>query len=284
MIYRFDDLMYRQRAADMQVPLVQVQRVAGREFTGIEYPWQGGNPVVLAKSGASGPNAFLRDLDPETNAFGDLSVVQPMGFGCEDLAFVNNEFGDPGILVVGGTNGAGFFYYTEIAGVGEVRVNPGSNNVGNLFSVSAHPLGDYALTLNVGNAHLRRFEGALMNQSADGPWFQMQNISVVRFQQEGQRALIFGGAFGNPMRAYVIEYRHDLYRCPQPFGNCDLTDVSVPNFNAPPFSAENNTHLNDAAFRPGCDGGVLVGGFTNFAGSSGQLVKFHIVGARDCGP
>jgi hypothetical protein len=283
-IYRFDDATYRHRDANMMPPLTEIRRVAGQEYSGIEYPWAGGNPVVLAKSGQSGPNAFLRDLDPQTNDFGDFIVAQPVGVGCEDLAFVNNEFGDPGILVVCGTNGEGAFYYTEIAGIGEVRVDPGNNNMGNTSVVGAYPGGDYALIVGWSGRHLWRFQDALINTFNDAPWFQRQDIWGVRFQQDGQRALIFGGSFGNPLRAYVIEYRHDLYRCVSPFDNCDFTDVSVPNFGAAPFSAVQGTRLNDAAFRPGCDGGLLVGGYTNFQGSSAQLVKFQVLGARDCGP
>jgi hypothetical protein len=283
-IYRFDDAVYRQRDAAMQVPLAQVQRVAGQEFTGIEYPWDGGHPVVLAKSGQSGPNAFLRDLDPTTDAFGDLVHAQPVGVGCEDLAFVNNEFGDPGILVVCGTNGEGAFYYTWVAGIPEVRVDPGNNNMGNTSAVQAYPGGDYALIMGWSGRHLWRFQDGLINTFNDAPWFQRSDVYALRFQQEGQRALIFGGSFGNPLRGILIEYRHDLYRCPNPFADCDFTDVSIPNFGAAPFAAASGTRLNDAGFRPGCDGGVLVGGKTDFNGSSAQLVKFQIQGARDCGP
>jgi len=212
------------------------------------------------------------------------NLAQPVGVGCEDLAFVNNEFGDPGILVVCGTNGEGAFYYTWVAGIPEVRVDPGNNNMGNTSAVQAYPGGDYALIMGWSGRHLWRFQDGLINTFNDAPWFQRSDVYALRFQQEGQRALIFGGSFGNPLRGILIEYRHDLYRCPNPFADCDFTDVSIPNFGAAPFAAASGTRLNDAGFRPGCDGGVLVGGKTDFNGSTAQLVKFQIQGARDCGP
>ena len=90
-----------------------------------------------------------------------------------------------------------------------------------------------------------------------------------------------GRASGNPLRGTVIEYRHDLFHCPHA-GDCDLTDVSVPGFGEPPYNATSNTYLLDAAFRPGCDGGIVVGGHHSFNSSTGYIIRFQIEGARRC--
>ena len=281
-VWRFDDPMYRQRDAAVMPVAREVLRHAQGDLTGIEYPRDGGPPVVLGRIGPQGSTAVLRELDPLTDTFSGLLASHFSGVGCDDLAFVNNEFGGPGIVIVCGGNGADTLYYTEVAGIGEWRQDPGNNNLGNTSRIAAHPSGDYALAVGWSGRHLWRFEGALFNNFAAAPWFQRDDIYGIRFQQDGQRALIFHGARGNPLAAVVIEYRHDLYDCPLPFDDCDLTDVSIPNFGAPPFSATDQTRLFDAAFRPGCDGGLLVGGASNFQGASAQLIRFQVEGARGC--
>ena len=90
--------------------------------------------------------------------------------------------------------------------------------------------------------------------------------------------MIVGRAGIAPARGTSIEYRHDLYDCVNTDNDCDLTEVSIPNFDAPPWNADRNERLNEAAFRPGCDGGILVGGYSNFNGSNGLVARFQIVG------
>ncbi len=107
-------------------------------------------------------------------------------------------------------------------------------------------------------------------------------IWAVKFQQLGQRALIVGQAGGSPLRGTIIEYRHDKYSCPSPFSNCDFADVSIANFGGAPYNADSSTNLNDAAFRPYCDGGVIVGGKSNYQGSSGKIIEFRIIGGTSC--
>jgi hypothetical protein len=118
-----------------------------------------------------------------------------------------------------------------------------------------------------------------------GDWLQAPNwarlgVWGVTFQQEGQRALIYGQDGVNPVTGTVIEYRHPLYACD--VHGCGETEVPIPNFDAPPYNAQNGTILNDAAFRPGCDGGLLVGGYTNFQGSTGMVIRFQIQNGRAC--
>ena len=89
---------------------------------------------------------------------------------------------------------------------------------------------------------------------------------------------ISGSAFGT-----VIEYRHDEYSCSAPLTpDCDLTEVSIQNFDAPPFSAPDSTSLNDLAWRPGCDGGVIVGGKNDFSGTYGFVATFQLEGGESC--
>ena len=85
-----------------------------------------------------------------------------------------------------------------------------------------------------------------------------------------------------PVRGTVIEFRHDLYRCPVVDRDCDLTEVSIPGFDQPPFNGDRNDRLNHAAFHPACDGGLIVGGYTAFRDEVGYLIRFDIENGQAC--
>ena len=63
---------------------------------------------------------------------------------------------------------------------------------------------------------------------------------------------------------------------------CGLTEVSIPGFDQAPYNADGNHMLRDAAWRPGCDGGVIVGGYTNFNTDLGHIIHFQVVNGRAC--
>jgi len=285
LIVRLDDLAARTGGDATDVLEVYPSHGVADPIHALRYPRGGGLPVVLARRNERSPYwAILRDFDPQTGFAGSFAPLTQTSAGCDDFDFVNNEFGDPGILVVCGFNGADTHYYTEVGGVGEWRADPGNNNLGNTSSVAAYPTGDYALVLSWSGRSVYRFEGGLLNGYSDAPRFSSRAIHSVKFQQEGQRALIVGGAFfgSNEQIGIVIEYRHDLYRCASPGTNCDLTYAHIQGFNAPPYNATSNTTLRDSAFRPGCDGGLVVSGFTDFQNNVGQIIEFQIEGARPC--
>ncbi len=82
----------------------------------------------------------------------------------------------------------------------------------------------------------------------------------------------------------MLEYRHDLYSCDtgaSPCGENAVTDVSIWGFDDAPWQAESNTYIFDTAFRPGCDGGVLVGTYSTASGN-GFLGEFQIENGVDC--
>ena len=117
-----------------------------------------------------------------------------------------------------------------------------------------------------------RDRGGAWSSSSSAPWFSAQGIWGLGFSDDGRRALVVGRASGTSLRGTVLEYRHDLY------DQAEFTDVSVPNFDQPPYNATSNTYLYDVAWRPGCDGGLLVGG----EGTSGQLIEFSLEGGVPC--
>ena len=121
---------------------------------------------------------------------------------------------------------------------------------------------------------LHRFEdGAWLSFGAAPGWTTM-SIFDVSFSGDGRRALVVGQAGGSPLRAPVLEYRHDLYSF------AAITDVSIAGFASASYLGTTSTSLNDSAFRPGCDGGILVGGAAS--AGTGLFIEFQIEGGVTC--
>src|SRR5690606_19495470 len=95
----------------------------------------------------------------------------------------------------------------------------------------------------------------------------VSGIYDVSLSPDGRVGLIVGRAVGSPPRGSVFEYRHDLWSA------SEITDVSIEGFSLAPYLATSNTYLNDSAFRPGCDGGLIVGGRSDFSTSVGLLIE-----------
>jgi hypothetical protein len=251
-------------------------------FVAITHSWLGGNPVILQRNGSSGSwSVTLRQYDPVERVFSGLVTTESSAVGCDDIAYVDNEWGNPGIVVVCGTNGADTLYYTRVADTWVWRHDRelGNTNLGNSVHVASHPSGQYALIVSWSGRAIYRIEGGLLNGYSDAPRFSTRGIWGIGFQQNGARALIVGRASGDPRTGSVIEYRHDEYDC-SGAGDCGLTDVSIPNFAAGRFLGTSNTYLFDVDFRPHCDGGLIVGGDN----ALGLIIEFKIEGegTRPC--
>ena len=283
-VYRLDDAAWRAwMREDESTPVITPypDATSPAAFAAIKRPWDGGLPVILGKGGSnSNKIAYLYTFDPGTGTVSTPFAARSGGYvGCDDFAFADNEFGEPGIFIVCGDGGALTMYYTEIGGVGEWRDNPGNNNLGNTGHTAAHAGGDYALAISWSGRAVYRFEAGSLNGYGDAPRFSTLGIWGITFQQQGQRALIYGRAGGSPLQGTVLEYRHDEYWCMGLTYQCGLTEVSIPNFGAAPWNAGSNGYLYDAAFRPGCDGGVIVG---HNGDGQGIAAEFQIASARQC--
>jgi len=256
---------------------------SGERFVGVEWPPPGegpaggGRPVVLSQSGPTpGYIARLRDLDVPADAFGTFLTAQPTSAGCDDLAFADNEFGTWGIVLVCGTNGADAPYYTEIGGVGSWRPGPAAI-LGNASRAASHGAGDYVLGVSWSGRDLDRFQAGAWLPASAAPGWATLGIWDVSFSPDGSRALIVGQASGGTaLVGTALEYRHDLYSLGA------ITNVSIPGFGAAPYLGTSSTMLDDSAFRPGCDGGLVVGGQTGVSGSTGLLIEFQIEAATPC--
>jgi hypothetical protein len=276
-VIAFSDAAYRRGDGVASFRRLAVS-LGGERPSGIERPRAasggpgGGHPVLLTQSGTSPYVARLRELDPVAETFGGLFVARPTGAGCDDLAFVDNEFGGWGLVLACGTNGAEILYYTEIGGVGEWRL--GTGGYGNVSRLDAPPSGDYALIANWSSDRLHRHEGGALASTSASPSIA-SGIFDVSFSADGRFALVTGRALGTMLRGTVFEFRSDLYR------RTDITDVSIEGFALPPYSATSSTSLTDSAWRPGCDGGLLVGGQLSPT-SVGMIVEFQRAGGVSC--
>lgn len=278
-VIRLDDAAWRAGMGAASFTRTALTR-AGERFTGIERPPSGdgpvgdGRPVVLSASGTSTYIARLRDIDPATSTFGSFIQARATSAGCDDLAFVDNEFGTWGIVLACGVNGADAPYYTEVGGTPEWRPGPAAT-LGNASRAATHGSGDYALVVSWSGRDLDRFQAGAWAAAAPG-WAAI-GVWDVSFSPDFARALIVGRASGGAsLVGTVLEYRHDLY------STAAITNVSIPGFGSAPYLGTSNTNLNDSAFRPGCDGGLIVGGETSFSGSTGIIVEFQIEGGRAC--
>jgi hypothetical protein len=282
-LFVFDHATAQDPAAGPAAALREIAVPAGTAVAAVADGWNGLFAALFRIQSGAGTSAVLRTFDPSTDAFALLAST-PTAAGCTDLALVHNEFGGPGVLITCGINGYAGLFYTEVGGVPELRTGAalGSTDVGNTTYVAAHPSGDYALAVSWSSRRVRRFEGGVMNEAAQAPTFSTRPIWSAAFAPDGGRALVVGGVTVNG-DATVIEYRHDLYACTSGLGaSCDLSEVSVPGITAPPFSAPSDFNLNDAAFRPGCDGGFLVGGVTNFNTDIGMVIRFQLEPGVPC--
>lgn len=274
-IFRFNDALVRAGMATAAATRLSETR-AGERFSAIEYPIapHTGGPVVLSTTQLAAYTAYLRELNTTTDTFSGFSQSWAADAALMDMAWSNNAFGGWGIALVGGFGGTDAPYYTEIASSPTWTPEP-TPSLGAVHRIAAHPSGNYALGIGTtGDGSIHRIEGGAWFNGSTSPSWAFPLFGVA-FQQAGQRALIVGRTRGDPLVGTVLEYRHDLWSTPA------VTDVSIPNFSAPPLSGNANYKLHDAAFRPGCDGGLIAAGETNT--NRGLIIEFGIDGQTSCG-
>jgi hypothetical protein len=188
--------------------------------------------------------------------------------GCQDLAWATDQFNQPAIAIVCGVNGVTLMHLN--AGGQFVTA---SGNAGNTSRVSGRPQGDYALGVCWScNSKLYRFQQGAWNSDYGNPL--VQDGFQIGFSTDGRRALVLGGTFSGKGLAY--EFRHDLFTQNQ------IYDVSIPNFESPPYNADTSVQLNDLAWRPGCDQGLIVGGSSTVGSQKGYLIQFKVDNGTPC--
>jgi hypothetical protein len=276
-VYRFDAQAWA-TSPDSATTLTRLYADDNHSLGDLDFGWEGEHPVLLLSYPVDNYRyPRLRQINPDTGAFEGLNTLSPGSLGpsggdCVGFGRTSNEFGGPGFWVnCGGyPGGADAFFFTEIGGVEEWRKGRTINatNLGNPVGGASHRPGDYTLFYNYSGTIMRAQGGQVIEQRQS---LQGYSFARIQFQQEGQRALLVGG------NLKALEYRHDQFFCAR--GTDCLTDASITGTN-PVTVLPTNTTLTDAAFHPGCDGGLAVGSNTN--SSAGYLFRFRIIGGRAC--
>lgn len=283
-VYRFDTETWA--TSGLATAVTALTPTAADRYMAVEFNENSGEFTLLSANGTgtSSYNVALRSYNAQANTFGFIAA-QATGAGCSDFAFVNNEFGDPGTLIVCGENGYDAVYWTEVAGVNEWRLDLGNNLLGNTSRVAAHPSGNYALLMSWSGDAIYRFQGGLVNGYSAAPRFSTRRIWGAEFAPDGRRALIYGQYMSISGGAFfvVLEYRHDEYVCTAALTpSCELTEVSIRGADVAPWIAPSGARIADASWRSDCDGGLLVGGNSSFSGEYGLVATFQLEGGRPC--
>lgn len=243
---------------------------AGGTFESIAFRVDGAGKVLGSRAASgSGYLATLWDWSAATGL--GAPAAKNTSAGCQDLAWATDAFGAPAIAVVCGVNGVTLLH-VDGGGVWNVA----TAGAGNTSRIAARPQGDYALAVGWSGTKLYRFQSGAWDTDYGNP--QLNGIFQIAFATDGRRALVLGGTFGAGSAGVgqLYEFRHDY------FVASEITDVSIPGFTAAPYNADPSTKLNDAAFRPGCEGGLLVAGENTFSAKKGMLIRFDVSGGAAC--
>jgi len=226
-------------------------------------------PWLLARPVVSPWSATLVALDPDGELFLGSSLNQNAEAGCADFDLVSEAGGGLGALIACNIEGADTLYVSDVRGDPTWLDDLGNNEVGTLSAVESYRDGSYALVVNDAGT-LYRFVDGQFNETREAIRFGAPTRAI-GFQSEGARARVRGartGSFG-----IAIEYRHPYYECPTTGeASCMLEVVSIPGFDAEPFNAGPDAVLRDVAWRPGCDGGFIVGGDA----TGGLVIAFDV--------
>ncbi len=237
--------------------------LAGYVFESIAWSHDRSTARLLARNNPSNGAylAYLYHYDITTGR-GAVKATSTSA-GCQDLAFATDGFDTPVAAVTCGVNGATLLYED-----GTDLITTFSGNAGNTSRISARPQGDYALAVTWSDARVTFFKQGQWTTGFNNP--NLPSIFGVKFNDAGTRALFFGGA------GKLYEFRHYL---PQV---ADITNVSIPNFTMPPYNNTTQDSVNDVAWRPGCDGGLVVGGSDSVTYQHAFVARFSVDNGAAC--
>ncbi len=245
------------------------ERTADAYNTGIyqdlRYRGDGSRGAVLGMATSS---ITLWNLLPDGTR-GGVIVARGMvaNTGCNTLAWTVDGFGDPSIQVGCGVNTGGILAVTQLAGTPAIAEIASASSTGNVSQVASHPRVDLALAIGSSSQRVYRY--------ARGSWMAMFASPSVRaaygvtFNDTGARALVFGG-FG-----YFGEFRTDLYTA------ADIVQTQLA-LDAAPYNQPSDATVTAVAWRPGCDGGLVVGGANTFAHQTAFVARFAASNGRAC--
>jgi hypothetical protein len=253
-------------AATASLAEMPTEQLDGYTYQALAFSPDGTEARLLAsKPNAGSYLAYVWPFDPMTGR--DVTKVKATATSaeCQDLAFATDGFGAPAVAVVCGGNGVDLFYIDKGGGI---QKYPSAGSAGNVSRIAARPQGDYALAIGWSGQKVYRFQQGGWDTSFGSP--KLPGIFDVAFSTNGERALLFGS------KGSIYEFRHDL------LAQSEIGDVSIGGFSAPPYNATPNAHVNGVAWRPGCDGGILVAGESSFSAKMGIVIRFAADNGAPC--
>jgi hypothetical protein len=199
-----------------------------------------------------------------------LDTLEPVAAGCQGLARAADGLGGTARVYTCGIGGGDIGH---VDATGTAFRGPG---VGNVSHVDARPSGDYALAVGWASSRLLRFASGTWTTGRSAPDLRSPRLTKLEFADDGARAIIVGAYDRHRRRAELREYRHGAY------ATSGLADISIPSFDRAPWLGVNGSGLFDAAWRPGCDAGYLVGGCGAPSCGRGWLIRFEVTNGRAC--
>ena len=267
--------LFRADADGQNVQEISAARINGREYHAIAVDPQTSEIRLLSRPEGSSPSYLaIHTYDDSVQAL-TSAVTQFTSAGCDDLEWVNDQFGQRGLAYVCGYNGITLGHYDS---TGAFVNGPGFGAASNTHRIAARPQGDYALTIESGStSKLSRFTQGVWDVGSSGAVnFGHTGMWGVGFSDDGNRALAVG-RFNSSNSVYIKEYRHGFYN------RTELTDVSISGFDQAPYLGRNGVWLWELVWRPGLDCGYIVGGCSTTSCSRGYLIGFRVMnGQRPC--
>jgi hypothetical protein len=267
--------IYRADADGQNLVELSTARINGREFHAIAVDQGSGGIAVLSRPEGSSPSYLAIHAYDDTSRGFTSVLTNFTSAGCEDLAFINDEFGQRGLVYVCGYNGITLGHLNSTVAF----VNgPGFGAASNTHRIAARPQGDYALAIEAGStSKLSRFAQGVWSVGSSGAVnFGHTGMWNVAFSDDGARALSVGNFYSNSIR--IKEYRHGFY------SRAELTDVSISGFDQAPYLGRSGVLLSDVAWRPNLDCGYIVGGCSTGSCTKGYLIEFNVSNGRRACP
>ena len=267
--------LFRADADGQNVQELTGARINGREYHAIAVDQQTSEIRVLSRPEGTSPSYLAIHTYDDASQSLTSAVTQFTSAGCEDLEWINDQFGQRGLVYVCGYNGITLGHYDS---TGAFINGPGFGAASNTHRIAARPQGDYALSIESGpTSKLSRFtQGAWEVGSSGAVNFGHTGMWGIGFSDDGSRALTVG-RFNSNNAVYIKEFRHGFY------DRAELTDVSISGFDQAPYLGRNGVWLWEVAWKPGLDCGYIVGGCSTTSCSRGYLISFRVTnGQRAC--
>ena len=219
-------------------------------------------------TGLSAPKGF--------NAYGGMS-----GLLWVEAALPQFGGGDV-VLTTHGINGSASKVW--LLANGDVLDNGWKSSFGNAGRGAWRPGGGYGIVVGTSSNKVYTYNGGWVATTLPGVG-TAAGPQTVAWKPDGTRALVVGRPIGPGLSGTVVELRAGLKVA---YDASDWLKASIPDFDKTPWFASGNTHLFDAAWRPGggCDEGLIVAADTgsSFSPTYGLLIRFYDSGDPSCKP